>query len=223
MNFLISRYGLSQVQITQFQHGISFSHLYQHTLTFWSVTLQPLGADQSTIPHMKGDMHSFHMRYNSMNCTKRLQRYGFWNFLIGPSLVYISVTSLPITLTELQKTFFIVFHGFSSSVRLTTRAQRFSQVSSLDSIGLSLLILLLFTSPFDGCGTVSIASLPSPPPDHDLLLRAPPSPHSALHSVSPPSRGITYPTARCASLSLPSSLPRYVGDEMSEGQGRPSA
>ena len=87
LNFLINRYGLSQVQITQFQHGISCSHLYQHTLTLWSVTLQPLEADQATIHQMKGDIHSFHMRYSSMICHKRLQRYGFWNLLIGPPLV----------------------------------------------------------------------------------------------------------------------------------------
>ena len=64
----------------------------------------------------------------------------------------------------------------------------------------------LTTSPCDGCGTVSIAPFPSPPPDHDLLLRARAfSPHSALHSVSPPSHGITYQAARCATL-LPASL-----------------
>ena len=27
------------------------------------------------------------MRYNSITCTKKLQRYSFWNFLIGPTLV----------------------------------------------------------------------------------------------------------------------------------------
>ena len=38
----------------------------RHPSSFWSVTLQPLGADQSTIPHMKGDIHSFHGKYISM-------------------------------------------------------------------------------------------------------------------------------------------------------------
>ena len=50
-----------------------FSSLNQHASTFWSVTLQPLGADQATIPHMKGDCHSFNMRCSSMICSKRLQ------------------------------------------------------------------------------------------------------------------------------------------------------
>ena len=67
--------------------GLESSGVYQQSVTFWSVTLQPLGAYRYTIPHMKGDIHSFNMRYNSMTCTKRLQRYSFWNCLIGPSLV----------------------------------------------------------------------------------------------------------------------------------------
>ena len=48
--------------------------VYQPPSTFWSVTLQPIGADQATIWHMKGDIHSYHMRYNSMICPQRLQR-----------------------------------------------------------------------------------------------------------------------------------------------------
>ena len=67
--------------------GLESSGVYQQFFTFWSVNLQPLGAYRYTIPHMKGDIHSFNMRYNSMTCTKRLQRYSFWNCLIGPSLV----------------------------------------------------------------------------------------------------------------------------------------
>ena len=55
--------------------GLESSGVYQQSFTFWSVTLQPLGAYRYTIPHMKGDIHSFNMRYNSMTCTKRLQRY----------------------------------------------------------------------------------------------------------------------------------------------------
>ena len=34
----------------------------RHASSFWSVTLQPLGADQSTIPHMKGELPSFNMK-----------------------------------------------------------------------------------------------------------------------------------------------------------------
>ena len=67
--------------------GLESSGVYQQSFTFWSVTLQLIGAYRYTIPHMKGDIHSFNMRYNSMTCTKRLQRYSFWNFLIGPTLV----------------------------------------------------------------------------------------------------------------------------------------
>ena len=59
----------------------------RHASSFWSVTLQPLGADQSTIPHMKGAFHSFHMRYISMPCSKRLQRFWLWNSLSESSLV----------------------------------------------------------------------------------------------------------------------------------------
>ena len=42
--------------------------------SFWSITLKCLDADQSTIPNMKGDILSFHMRHRSMICSKRLQR-----------------------------------------------------------------------------------------------------------------------------------------------------
>ena len=66
----------------------------RHPSSFWSVTLQPLGADQSTIPHMKGDLHSFHMRYISMLCSRRLQRFWLWNSLSESSLVYLPVSSL---------------------------------------------------------------------------------------------------------------------------------
>ena len=89
-NFLIDRYKLSQVQITQFHMGLECSGVYQQSLTFWSVTLQPLGAYRSTIPHMKGDIHSFHMRYSSLLLTKWLHRYGHCNPLIRPTLVDIS-------------------------------------------------------------------------------------------------------------------------------------
>ena len=49
--------------------------LNQLPSTFWSVTLQPLGADQPTIHKLKGDMPSFHMRYNGMDSSKWLHRY----------------------------------------------------------------------------------------------------------------------------------------------------
>ena len=49
--------------------------VYQQPSTFWSVILQPLGAYSTTIPHMKGDIPSFHMRYISMICYKRFQSY----------------------------------------------------------------------------------------------------------------------------------------------------
>ena len=73
--------------------GLESSGVYQQSFTFLSVTLQPLGAYRFTIPHMKEDIHSFNMRYNSMTCTKRLQRYSFWNCLIGPSLVILFSSS----------------------------------------------------------------------------------------------------------------------------------
>ena len=38
----------------------------RHPSSFWSIILQCLGGDQSTIPHMKGDILSFHMRVISL-------------------------------------------------------------------------------------------------------------------------------------------------------------
>ena len=67
--------------------GLECSGVSQQSFTFWSVTLQPLGAYRSTIPHMKGDIHSFHMRYISMICYKRLQSYGVHNSLSDGPLV----------------------------------------------------------------------------------------------------------------------------------------
>ena len=55
--------------------GLECSGVYQQSFTFWIVTLQPLRAYRSTIPQMKGNMHTFHMRYGSMICSKRLQKY----------------------------------------------------------------------------------------------------------------------------------------------------
>ena len=51
---------------TNFYMVLECSGVNQHPSTFWSVILQPLGADQSTIPHMKGDIHSFYGKYISM-------------------------------------------------------------------------------------------------------------------------------------------------------------
>ena len=67
--------------------SLDCSGVYQQSFTFRSVTLQPLGAYRSTIPHMKGDIYSFHMRYGSLLLTKWLHRYGHWNPLIRPALV----------------------------------------------------------------------------------------------------------------------------------------
>ena len=44
--------------------------------TLWSVTLQLLEADQATIPHMKGEVHSYQMGHGSMICSKRLLSYS---------------------------------------------------------------------------------------------------------------------------------------------------
>ena len=80
--------------MTLFQHGVSCSHLYQHTLTLWSVTMQPLAADLSTIPHMKEDIHIFHLRYGSIICTKRLQSYGGCKLYARTSLVHLNISIL---------------------------------------------------------------------------------------------------------------------------------
>ena len=46
----------------------------QHPSTFWSITLQPLDAEQATIQLLKGDIHSFHMSHSSLICSKRLHQ-----------------------------------------------------------------------------------------------------------------------------------------------------
>ena len=48
----------------------------QHPSTFWSVTLQSLGADQATIQKMKEDFLSFHMRHETLICCNRLHTYS---------------------------------------------------------------------------------------------------------------------------------------------------
>ena len=86
--FQANRYYLSM-----FLSGSRVCHI---TSTIWSVTLQPLGADHATIPHMKGDWYSFHMRYSSMICYKRLLSDRLHNFLTFFPLVHNSLIKLPI-------------------------------------------------------------------------------------------------------------------------------
>ena len=43
----------------------------RHPSSFWSVTLQPLGADQTTIPHMKAYMPLYPMRYGKFLSYKK--------------------------------------------------------------------------------------------------------------------------------------------------------
>ena len=52
-----------------------FSSLNQHASTFWSVTLQPLSADQATIPHMKGDYIIFHMTPNTLIVNSEISHF----------------------------------------------------------------------------------------------------------------------------------------------------
>ena len=74
--------------------GLECSGVYQQSFTFWIVTLQPLGAYRSTIPHIKGDIHGFHMRYDSLLLTKWLHRYGYCNSLSWPPLVKVVFSNL---------------------------------------------------------------------------------------------------------------------------------
>ena len=76
---------------------LSGSRVCHITSTIWSVTLQPLGADHATIPHMKGDWYSFHMRYSSMICYKRLLSDRLHNFLTFLPLVPCSADSYSAT------------------------------------------------------------------------------------------------------------------------------
>ena len=48
----------------------------RHPSSFWSLILQFLRGDKSTIPHMKGNILSFNMGYSSLPCPKYLQRHG---------------------------------------------------------------------------------------------------------------------------------------------------
>ena len=54
--------------------NLECSGVCQHPSTFWSVTMQPLGADQAAIWHMKGDIPSSHMRYGGLISIYRLHR-----------------------------------------------------------------------------------------------------------------------------------------------------
>ena len=40
--------------------------VYHTPSTSWSITLQPLGVYQASIPHLKGDIHSFDLRHSSL-------------------------------------------------------------------------------------------------------------------------------------------------------------
>ena len=68
---------------------LSGSGVYYRSSRFWSVTQSLHVADQATIPHMKGDIHSYHMRHGSMISSKRLQRYGTIMRPGGSALVFI--------------------------------------------------------------------------------------------------------------------------------------
>ena len=75
--------------------ALECSGVNQHTSTFWSVTLQPVGADQATIWQIEGDISSFHMRHRRLICTKRLQSYGGCINLNNFPLVHSHLPSLP--------------------------------------------------------------------------------------------------------------------------------
>ena len=77
----------------------SLPGVYQRDWTFWSVTLQPLGLDQSTISHMRGDIRSFHMMYSIMTWYKRLQSHSISHLISQIAHVY-RVTDLDIVFME---------------------------------------------------------------------------------------------------------------------------
>ena len=68
------------------------ARVYQYASTIWSVTLQPVGADQATIWQIKEDIHSYHMRHERLLCSKRLHRKIKWNPLPDCPLVYVFST-----------------------------------------------------------------------------------------------------------------------------------
>ena len=63
--------------------------LNTHPSKFWSVTLQPLGAGQTTIQKLKGDINSFHRRYKGFIYYKRLQSYKVHKPLVQSPLVVL--------------------------------------------------------------------------------------------------------------------------------------
>ena len=67
--------------------GLETSGVYQQSSIFWSVTLQPAGANQATIWQMKGDIPSFHMRHWRLSSIHRLQSYRLRLNLNTSSLV----------------------------------------------------------------------------------------------------------------------------------------
>ena len=83
-NFLINRYNLSQVKMTLFQHGVSFSHLYQHTLTLWSVTICNLSQQICPpYPIWKGTSISFIWEMEAWYVPKGCRATEVVNFTFG--------------------------------------------------------------------------------------------------------------------------------------------
>ena len=70
--------------------GLESSGVYQQSLTFLSVTLQPLQVDQAAICHIKGYVHTFHMRHMSIIWYMRLQSYQSHTPLLLIGLVILS-------------------------------------------------------------------------------------------------------------------------------------
>ena len=61
---------------------------------FWSVSLQPLVADQATIQPIEGDMYIFHMRHISIMWYMRLQS--------NQSHTWLSIIGLVLSTTDVQ-------------------------------------------------------------------------------------------------------------------------
>ena len=55
---------------------LGWAGVCQQPPTFWSVTLQSLGADPAAIQQMKEDIRSFHMRHESLIWCKKLLSYS---------------------------------------------------------------------------------------------------------------------------------------------------
>ena len=87
--------------------------VFKWSSIFWPLTLQPLEVYWTTVQQIKGYIHSFHMRYISIPCPKRLQRYWFWNFLSESSLVSeVLLTAEPL---HLSFTFIISYTWHATS------------------------------------------------------------------------------------------------------------